>query len=196
MINNEGSFIEGDSYEVSNDYEEKKPGITDIDIGDFNNDGSIDIAVSSFRDENCLEYDYISGQGWVCLEYLDAEDHLNVFFNNGQGVLTRSNFPYDVGTTPYNLAVSDFDANDFDDIAVSVAEGTSIVFNEPYENPDDDDERFDDDSFLINKTHFCYDREVHECDPDLGTYIAGRVRLREDARDYEAPKFEYYCTGI
>ncbi len=59
----------------------------------------------------------------------------------------------------------------------------------------DDSVDSDDDDFMIGENKFCYGGTFYDCGPSTGIYIAARVRPASEAKNYEAQKIDYYCTG-
>ncbi len=104
-INNKVSILLGDGFggfpkpSGSNKYPEFLVGRSPLGaaVGDFNEDGNLDLAVANFRD-----------------------DTVTILLGNGLGAFTEaSGSPIPVGDGPIFIAVGDFDADGFLDLAVA-----------------------------------------------------------------------------
>lgn len=88
---------------------------TGVDVGDFNGDGSLDVAISS-----------VSG----------PQAFVEIFINDGTGGFTDINNPFTITGILSALVVADFNQDDFDDIAVASTDGKIEIFFSSFEDLD------------------------------------------------------------
>ncbi len=161
------------------------------------NDKISNLAVGNFDDDGLPDLVAISYHTRIFNTTLDISEPLgigalNILYNRLGSFIYK---PYYFDEKIHYVVVGDFDANNYDDIAFDTGSQTAVLFNDKFENPFDDSYPYDDDSFMIDKNLFCYDGKMHLCDPEKGTYVAGKIRTQYYARDYTVPKFDFYCTG-